>query len=37
MLYEAYSYIGVPVKGSYSYATRDTFTLIISNNEDPVM
>src|SRR5215831_5548676 len=35
MLKEAYAHIGVPVKGSYSYTARDTFTLIISNNEDP--
>jgi hypothetical protein len=37
MLKEAYGHAGVSIKGSYSDTTRDIFTLIVSNDEDPIM
>src|SRR6266480_4425330 len=37
MLKEVYGHVGMPIEGSYSYTAGYIFTLIVSNNEDPIM
>jgi hypothetical protein len=34
MLQESYAHIGMLIERSYRYATSDTFTLVISDDED---
>jgi len=34
---KSYGDVGVSIKGSYSYTACDIFTLIIGNDEDPIV